>query len=159
AAARKAVAEMQSYLASVQARQQQTASVDLVSVRGFRDGNERRLAEILLLRGKLIEAEIAIRNVLRSRLAPSSLYSIGTGARLVVFSRVVFEQGRFADATALAAAAIDSLEQSGAVPQSVALVQARKAYGAALAAQQRWDEAIAEFEKMRAGLERDPQLA
>lgn len=156
AAARTAVAEMQQYLTTIQASGE---SIDLGLARATRDGDERRLAEILLLRGKLIEAEIAIRNVLRARLAQSSLYSIGTGVTLAIFSRVVFEQGRFQEAAALAAAAIDSLEQSGAVPQSVALVQARKSYGAALAAQQRWDEAIAEFEKMRSGLERDPQLA
>ena len=56
-------------------------------------------------------------------------------------------------------AAIGSLEQSGAVPESLELVQARKIYAAALAAQRRWDEAIAEFAKMQTGLERDPLLA
>ena len=162
AAARKALAEMERFLPTVAARRQQGVADDtgnLGRMRGVRDADERRLAEILLLRGKLFEAEIASRNVLRSRLANAGLYAQGTGTVLMVLSRVVFEQGRFKDAAALAVAAVESLEQSGDFPESVPLVQARKAYGAALAAQQRWDEAIVEFEKMRTGLERDPLLA
>ena len=162
AAARKALAEMELFLPTVQARQRQGIvgdTSDMGRVQAVRDSDERRLAEILLARSKLVEAEIAIRNVLRSRLARSGLYSLGTGSALTILSRVLFEQGRFKDAAVLATAAVGSLEQSGAVPESLPLVDARKTYAAALAAQQRWDEAIAEFEKMRVGLERDPLLA
>jgi CHAT domain-containing protein len=159
AAARKAIAEMELYLRTLPAGQQQTPFGGLAQLRNYRDGDERRLAEILLLRGKRVEAEIAIRNVLRSRLAHSGLYSLGTGSALTVLSRVVLEQGRFKDAATLGTAAVGSLEQAGAVPESLPLVEARKTYAAALAAQQRWDDAIAEFQKMQTGLERDPLLA
>ena len=159
ASARLAFAEMQRVLPAMLAQRQQGDDANVGWMRSVRDGDELRLAEILLLRGKLVEAEIASRNVLRSRLARAGLYAQGTGSALTVLARVVFEQGRFADSAALARAAIDSLEQSGAIPESLSLVQARKAYAAALAAQRRWDEAIAEFEKMRTGLERDPLLA
>jgi CHAT domain-containing protein len=162
ASTRKALAEMESYLPTVKARRERGATGDFVNevrLLGVRDADERRLAEILMLRGKLIEAEIAARNVLRSRLARGGLYSLGTGFALIALSRVVFEQGRFTDAAALALSAIESLEQSGAVPESLPLVQARKIYGASLAAQRRWSDAIAEFAKMQLGLERDPLLA
>ena len=161
-AARKALAEMEAFLPTVPARQASGlvgAENDLGWMRGIRDADERRLAEILLNRGRLVEAEIAIRNVVRSRLAHAGLYAQGTGEALMVLSRVLFEQGRFQDAAVLAAAAVNSLEQSGSVPESLPLFEARRAYAAALSAQGRWEEAIAEFEKMRTGLERDPLLA
>ena len=162
AAARKAFAEMQLHLPTIPARKRQGAvgtSVNLSRMRNVRDADERRLAEILVLRGKLVEAEIVARNVVRSELQRLGLYTLATGQALTTLARVVFEQGRFKDAGTLAAAAVDSLEQSGAVPESLPLVEARRTQGAALAAQQRWGEAIPEFEKMQAGLARDPLLA
>ncbi len=162
ASARKVVAEIDAFLPLLRERQRQgrvANSMNLRHMRNVHDNDERRLAEILMLRGKLVEAEIVSRNVLRSFLARNGLYTLATGQALMTLSRVVFEQGRFKDAASLAVAAIDSLEQSGAMPESVALFEARRAYGAALAAQQRWHEAIAEFGKMQAGLSRDPLLA
>ncbi len=162
AGARRALADMELFLPTVPGRRQQGivgSSSDIARMRTVRDADERRLAEILLARGKLVEAEIIARNALRSLLARLGLYSLATGQTLTVLSRVVFEQGRFKDAATLATAAVDSLEQSGAVPESLPLVEARKTYGAALAAQHRWDEAIGEFEKMQTGLGRDPLLA
>jgi len=159
-AARRALSEMEAYLLGLQERAQRgNAEHDIGWMRSVRDSDRRRLAEILLQRGKLIEAEIAIRNVVRSRLARAGLYAQGTGSALTVLSRVLFEEGRFDDAAALGIAAVGSLEQAGSLPESLPLFEARRAYAAALAAQRRWDEAIAEFEKMRAGLERDPLLA
>ena len=161
-AARRAVAEMDRFLPVARALQRQGV-IGNRSSPGFmlnvRDSDERRLAEILMQRGKLVEAEIASRNVVRSFLARGGLYTIATGMALITLSRIVFEQGRFRDAASLAAAAIDSVEQSGAVPESLTIVEARKAYGSALAAQQRWNEAIVEFGKMQAGIARDSLLA
>jgi len=161
AAARKALMEMEAFMPLARERERQGLMPRSVLVlrQSTRDGDERRLAEILMQRGKLVEAEIASRNVLRSFLARFGLYSLGTGTALTTLSRVVFEQGRFREAATLAAAAIDSFEQSGAIPESLPLVEARRAYGAALAAQKHWNEAIGEFGKMQAGLERDPLLA
>jgi tetratricopeptide (TPR) repeat protein len=162
AAARRALAEMQLHLAAIPALKRQHVtgnSVNVGRMRTVRDADERRLAETLLLRGKPVEAEIAARNAVRSQLARNGLYSLATGQTLTILARVVFEQGRFRDAAVLALAAIDSLEHSGAAPESLPLVEARRTYGATLVAQQRWPEAIVEFEKMQAGLERDPLLA
>jgi CHAT domain-containing protein len=161
-AARRAVAEMELHLPNVKALQRQGVVgnvANLPRMRTVRDADERRLAEILMLEGKLVEAEIVSRNVVRSLLSRVGLYTLATGQALTVLSRVVFEEGRFKDAATLAIAAIDSLEQSGAAPESLPLVEARKTYGAALAAQQRWDEAIVEFAKVQVGLSRDPVLA
>jgi CHAT domain-containing protein len=161
-AARKSLGEMELFLPTVRGLKQTGAvsnKANLARQRNVRDADERRLAEILMLRGKRIEAEIAARNVLRSLLARTGLYSLATGQALTTLSRIVFEQGRFKDAATLAVAAVDSLEKSGAVPESLPLVEARKTYSAALAAQGRWTDAIAEFEKMAAGIGRDALLA
>ena len=162
AAARKALSEMEQFLPTVRKRQSQGVignSTNIMRQRIIRDSDERRLAEILMQRGRLVEAEIAARNVLRSLLARVGLYSLATGQALTTLSRIVFEQGRFKDAATLASAAVDSLEHSGAVAESLPLVTARRTRGAAFAAVQRWSEAIAEFESMQSGIEHDPLLA
>jgi CHAT domain-containing protein len=162
AAARKALAEMEAFLPGVRNRAAQGVignSTNLQRQRNVRDSDERRLAEILMQRGRLVEAEIAARNVLRSLLARIGLYTLPTGQALTTLSRVVFEQGRFKDAVMLATAAVDSLEHSGAVPESFPLVVARRTRGAALAAGQQWSEAIGEFEATQGGIGRDPLLA
>jgi CHAT domain-containing protein len=118
-------------------------------------------SEVLLSRnlsnqGRGAEAEYYARNALLHQLQASGRYSHYTAAAIVVFSEIVLESGRFAEAEALARAAIDSYEKAGSSTESVFLAEARGVLGASLLSQGRWQEAIAVFEARDKALAVDP---
>ncbi|OGL20605.1 MAG: hypothetical protein A3K12_06000 [Candidatus Rokubacteria bacterium RIFCSPLOWO2_12_FULL_71_19] len=123
-----------------------------------RDSYARTHALILMRQGRLAEAEAAARDALRKTLAREGRYVVNTALAVSSLSQVIFEQGRYREAELLAVAAVDIYERAGVVPESVTLADARKAVGTALVAQEKWREAIAEFEKRQAGIARGPLL-
>ena len=118
----------------------------------------RRLAVILRQTGRLGEAEINIRAALKISLEQTGRFSSDSVNNMQAFAFILLEQGRFAEATLMSREALESLEGSGAPPQSLPAIGARRALGASLVSNSKWDEAVASFEALRASLAKDPQL-
>jgi CHAT domain-containing protein len=117
---------------------------------------EAALADNLRKQGLPAEAEFYARSALLKTLQTFSRGSPRTADMTVNLASIVFEAGRFSDAAKLASAAVDVLEESGAVPESVALAQARAILGQSLVAQARWEEAKSVFEVRDRALSADP---
>jgi len=118
-----------------------------------------RLAWALMNLGRLGEAELHIRGALKNSLERIGRYSTAAALNLQQFAQILVEQGRFAESALMAQEALKSVEGSGAQPQSLSAIYARKALGAALVANSQWDEALANFDALRSSLARDPEIA
>ncbi len=114
-----------------------------------RDSAERRLAETLLLEGRLAEAEVTIRNVLQSNLKRLGRYANITGVTTTRLAEILNEQGRYREGAVLAHAALDIFDKTGTAANAVYYNLARRMLGTALAAQGRWDDALEIYEKAR----------
>jgi CHAT domain-containing protein len=142
--------------------QRLAAGVDSPSqniVVGMRANNGRKLASMLLSMGHMAEAEVFARDLLRHALEWSGPSHPGTARALGLLSNVLLAQGRFNDAEVLARAALTSMTGSGIGGASMSLAGARGRVAGTLVAQQRWQDALAEFDRRRQGLENDPELA
>ena len=117
-----------------------------------------RLARNLVLQGRLAEAELEVRNVLQSRLSRLGRYSPSTALAVGEFVRVLNEQGRFREAETMARAAIDIHKTINTAPGALPYVMVRRALGTALIMQGRWQDGLAVYQGMRAGLAGDPAL-
>lgn len=125
----------------------------------LREQFEISFATALSGQGKLVDAEIHSRNALLHTLSRVGRYSPDTGSALTALAGVIFAQGRFQEAASIAALAIDSLEQSGAAPESLSLADARRRRAAALVMQENWQDALDEFDRMWKGISVDSVLA
>ena len=114
------------------------------------------LADNLRRQGRLVEAEVWARRALTAALSLNGRYSAHTAYMLGRLTRVVFEQGRFADAEALARANIEAYEQSGTSSDSVFFARARITLADTLVARGRHEEALGLYERAREALAGDP---
>src|SRR4051812_22194635 len=85
-------------------------------------------------------------------------YHAFTSLTIAGLADVLSEQGRFREATLLAAAAVDSAEKGGAAAPSNSLAAARSALGSSLVAQEKWTEAVSVYEKRHQDLATDPKV-
>ena len=129
----------------------------------FRPIDERKylleadLAENLMLQGRLLEAEIYARNLANfDEHYPGSRNSYARGKVLLVLAKILFKQGRYEDSEYMAKAAVNAYLFSGTNCSSVFLNVSRKILAQSLMAQERWDEALSQFEAIRQGMESDP---
>jgi CHAT domain-containing protein/tetratricopeptide (TPR) repeat protein len=136
---------------------EQSAAAHLEIAAGIYDHVERMYADYLTAMGRLNEAELVTRNSLRRLLSRAGRYNSKTGYLVVTFSKILLAQGRYAEAAAMARAAVDIFEKSGVVPESAILARARRTYAGTLVARARWTEALAEYDSMRRGLSADPR--
>ena len=120
---------------------------------------QNNLALVLLQQRKLIDAEYFSREATKLSLEIFGRSSTDTGRSLITLARVVNEQGRPAEAVLLSQAALASLKEGGAAPDSIALAQARRALAKALVADKKYSQADKVFEEMLAGIKLDPVLA
>ena len=112
------------------------------------------LAGNLTRQGRLLEAENALRESLASRLAHQTQTPFVAKA-LGRLSGVLYEQGRYVDAEALADATVRLYEAMCAAPESLSLAAARDVLGKSLVAQERWTDAIAVYEAARVAMAND----
>lgn len=155
-AMRRAVKANEDFLAQIIAENKPKRETD--RLRRFLEINVRSLSNILLRRGQIVEAEILARRATQSSLERVGGTSSDSGQGLLLLSRIIGEQGRYAEAEKLAEAALTSMEASGALPESGPLLMTRKAVGSILASQGRYAEAIAAFRKNEEALKRAPEL-
>lgn len=120
---------------------------------------ERSIANTLLVQGKLVEAETMSRLALQHSLERAGRASPEVGRGLRLLSSVIAEQGRYAESAKLAEAALDSLRQSGAAPDSQTVLDAQRATIAGQVALGKYREALQTYDAMRQAVAAKPELA
>ena len=111
------------------------------------------LIENLIFQGRLLEAEALTREMLQE---PISRVRQAKGR--LVLSKILFRQGRFQEAEYVAKCAILKYCQRGVDCSSIYLNLSRQMLAKSLMAQDRWEEAIEQFEAISAGLKSAPDL-
>ncbi len=113
------------------------------------------LAKNLMRQGRLLEAENVVRKVLHGldAQADSALAATAT----LRFSEVLYEQGRYNDAEAVAQTTVKLFQNACVPPENLQLATARDVLARSLLAQRRWQEALAEYEAIQVSMERDPE--
>ena len=111
-----------------------------------------KLAFVLVRQGRLLEAEKEARSALLQALNRRGRYAVHTANNVRTLAAVILAQGRYAEAETLARATIEIYAKVGATSDSSLLAFARGQLGEALVAQERWTDALAEFETIGRGL-------
>lgn len=119
---------------------------------------QRALAMNLVKQQKLAGAEGILRKRLYVALSKRGRYFIGTGVDFSTLSNILYEQGRYSEALETAEIALDIFGKLGLRPESLNVASGRRARAAALAAQGRYGEALAELERMKQGFATSPYL-
>lgn len=119
---------------------------------------QRSLAGVLWRRGQIVEAESLARQATQSALERVGRSSTDTGQGLNLLSRVIGEQGRYAESAKLALEALKTFELSGSAPESFPVLSARKQVGSIFTAQGRYAEAIAAFKLNDEAQQKAPDL-
>jgi CHAT domain-containing protein len=126
-----------------------------VAVRNARNSTQYKIArqldyaQSMMMQGRLVDAEIQIREALDIALFTFDRNSVEVGSALSRLARVISEQGRPAEAVLLAQEAIKTFEASGATKESLSLVGSRKSLGAALVSNRQYAEADKVFNTMK----------
>lgn len=110
------------------------------------------IALTMIEQGRLTEAELAAREALVNSIRGNGRYSFYTGSLLAPLVQVLTHQGRQAEAERLARAGLDIFQNVGTPDDSPWVHELRGALAGILVAQGRHQEALAEFEKIRATL-------
>lgn len=106
------------------------------------------LVFFLLGQGRLVEAEVETRDVIAIAVTKTGKYSQLTGHAVARLAWVLHSQGRFTDAERVARIASELLDRAGDARASYYPRMVQNQLGAALAAQERWSEAVTQFEKV-----------
>ena len=117
-----------------------------------------RLITVMTARGKLPEAELLARATLRTALTLRGKYHMITGLTLTRFADLLNEQGRFAYGAAMADAALDVFDRSGAPVGSGFRSIALSFRGDSLVAMGNWAEAARSFLSIR-GMSQGDEVA
>jgi CHAT domain-containing protein len=115
------------------------------------------LVENLILQGRLLEAESVARELIHDFrfIYSRSEEKYCIGRALLVLSKVLFKQGRYSEAKYVAEAAINIYTKAGAACSSVFLNLARQTLAKCMIAQERWQEAIAQFDEIDNGMKNE----
>lgn len=120
------------------------------------DSRTGRLALCLLRQGRVLEAEGEARKAFRSAVSRADTFSFDSATLLNVLVRVLREQGRYAEAEALARTTIGIYQRGGASPtSSLAVTAPQRELAAVLVAQGRWHDGLKEYETLREQLRDD----
>jgi CHAT domain-containing protein len=118
----------------------------------------RYLATNLARQGRMIEAELEVRRAVLDQLKLRGRYANETMNLVAALAFVIAQEGRQAEAEKLNRIVIDSYVGLGHGADSIALNIARQNLAATLVAQQRWSEALAQYDTIRQGVSSDPVM-
>ncbi len=118
----------------------------------FKVSRQLDLAQAIMMQGRLVEAEVQVRDALDTTLKTHNKNSVEVGFALNRLARIIAEQGRSAEAVLVAKEAIKTLEAGGASTDSLALINGRKSLGAALVSDRKYSEADKVFSDMKHGI-------
>ncbi|HTY98681.1 MAG TPA: tetratricopeptide repeat protein, partial [Rhodocyclaceae bacterium] len=108
------------------------------------------IAEMERQQDKLYEAEVTVREALRSMLSRVGRDSPNTANGLVAFARILNTQGRAREAEALARQSLAIYDRLGTPPESFFRGQARLQLATALFSEGKWREAVTAFDTLLA---------
>jgi CHAT domain-containing protein/ribosomal protein L17 len=115
----------------------------------------RDLARNLIGQGRLVEAELGARKAVTYALRREGRYSSHTSSLLESLAATLSAQGRYAEAEKLARAIIDIHGKIGTSPEARSLASARQRLAESLVNQERWNEALIEYDKIGKALSSD----
>jgi CHAT domain-containing protein len=111
----------------------------------------------LLHQGRLLEAENESREAVLGMLAKRGRNSLQTAFMLGRLSAVLLEQGRYQESERLARASVSTYEKVDGPQDSLSMADVRRVLALALEAQDRDQEALSEYETIRASLSGEPE--
>lgn len=112
------------------------------------DVNRIRLSETKLAQGRIVEAEVEVRQALLNLLRRNGKYFGPTAQATASLSAVLIEQGRYAEAEKLARTVIDIWRDIGLEDATLQIAQAKRALANILVLQRRWQDAMALYEEV-----------
>lgn len=124
-----------------------------------REGTQRSIAQALMAQGKLIEAEAMARRALEQTLQRSGRAAPDVGRGLRLLAIILAEQGRYAESAKLAEAALNAVLESGAAPDSIVALAARRSTLAAQVALGNDQAALQIYEEIKGLLSANSGLA
>ena len=126
------------------------------STEAYQDNILSWLAIAKQRQGRLLEAEADIRLALLNRLKSSGKNTPVVAAMLNTFSRILGEQGRYAEADKLATVVVDIYTGLGFAANSTRLIAARQTLAVSRSKVGRWDDAIEQYGLIDAEVEKWP---
>lgn len=114
------------------------------------DINLIRLGETKLALGRIVEAEVDIRQALLTLLRRNGKYFGPTAQATASLSAVLIEQGRYTEAEKLARTVIEIWRDIGLEDTTLQIAQAKRALANILVLQRRWQDAAALYEEVAA---------
>ncbi len=114
------------------------------------------LSRNLERQGRLVEAEVEMRRALVGLVRGSRASDIDSAVPLRGLAGILLAQGRLEEAELLSRRGLEIYRSLGVFPGSVQVGAARMNLGSALALQERWADALSEFEGARADMMSDP---
>ncbi len=130
----------------------------LKTKRELKNGSQYKISRLLdlayaiMMQGRLVEAEVQVREALELTLKTFDKNSVEVAVGLIRLARVIAEQGRAAESVQVAKEAIKIFQMGGASDDSLSLIQGRKALGSALVSDNKYSEADKVFSDMKAGI-------
>jgi CHAT domain-containing protein len=116
------------------------------------DGTLIKLGETKLAQGRIVEAEVDIRQALLSILRRGGKYFGPTAQAVASLSAVLVEQGRYAEAETLSRTAMEIVHGIGVDDTSPQIINAKRALANILILQRRWQEAATLFDEVLASV-------
>ena len=130
-----------------------------LAVEMSRNSTEVRLASNLLAQGRLREAEVHARNAVQRAIARTGQDSLHSNSILLQLISILNEEQRSAESLLLIDHGLRNLEKLGVPGTALLYLQYRRVRADTLVVKSRWQEAIGEYEAIKAALASDPQLA
>jgi CHAT domain-containing protein len=123
---------------------------------GSHDMARAALARNLMRQGRLMDAENTIRDSVRYRLSVrTDSPELATG--FAALSEILYEQGRYNDAEALARITVDLYRAMCVPPGNLPLAIAQDVLAKSLVGQERWEDALAVYKAISADMAKDTQ--
>ncbi|MFN3401627.1 MAG: tetratricopeptide repeat protein, partial [Ferrovibrio sp.] len=118
-----------------------------------------RLGETKLAQGRIVEAEVDIRQALLSLLRRNGKYFGPTAQAVSTLATVLVEQGRYAEAEKLARTSIEILRDMGLDENTLQIINGKRALANILILQRRWQDAVALYEEVFASTQSNRENA
>lgn len=123
------------------------------------DVNILRLGETKLAQGRIVEAEVDIREALLRLLRRNGKYFGPTAQATSSLSQVMVEQGRYAEAEKLARTSIEIFREMGMDDSALQIISGKRALANILILQRRWQDAAAMYEEVAAAAQSNRDAA
>jgi CHAT domain-containing protein len=117
------------------------------------------LADVLNSEGRLVEAEAKAREGLLGTFEYSPYYSSDVAWNIRALAKIIAARGRAEEAEALSEEAVKILQKNGVPFSSMIMVDLTNTTAAANASLEQWDDVAAAYDRLKAALEPDGQLA